>query len=281
MIQDLSRIAAPAVIVCLALTLGGPTAHGSPDADEPTPAESARARRKARAEAMTADAIASLERGADFLGRQKRFSFGAEIAYDVLQPTGQMLEFGGSRDILVRRPDRLRVEAIGRDGDVMQLFFDGQSLLVDKPNEDAYVQVEKPGTLYAALDYLVDDLGAPSPLEDFLSEDFVAEVGSRIESGFYVEHAEIGGRICEHLAFRTDELDFQIWIQVGEQPLPCRLVITYKRAEGHPQFSADFRDWNFAPESDDEMFVFEPPESAERLQIQALQRELRDQRRGR
>ena len=45
-------------------------------------------------------------------------------------------------------------------------------------------------------------------------------------------------------------------------------------------FNANFRDWNLAPDSDDGMFVFELPASAERLQVQALERELREQQRG-
>jgi len=239
-----------------------------------------RAETQARIDAFTADAVKSLKRSGDFLAGQQQYSFEADVFYDVLQPNGQMLEFGGTRDVLIRRPDRLRAEAVDRDGDVMQLFFDGQSILIDMPNEDAYMKAEKPGTLYAALDYLVEDLGAPAPLEDFASENFAADALRTIESGYYVEHVRLDDQVCEQLAFRTDEIDFQIWIRDGEEPLPCRLVITYKQAEGHPQFTAQFSHWDLSPEVDDEMFSFTPPESAERLQIQALAGELRDQMEG-
>ncbi len=235
---------------------------------------------RARIDAFTADAMASLTRSADFLASQKSFSFEADVSHDVLQVNGQMLEFGGTRDVLIRRPDRLRAESVDRSGDVMQLFFDGQSILIDMPKEDAYMKAEHPGTLYSALDYLVEDLGAPAPLEDFVSENFAAELEGQIESGHFVENARLDDHVCEHLAFRADEVDFQIWIRGGEVPVPCRLVITYKKAEGHPQFTAEFHDWNFTPEVDDEMFTFTPPESAERLQIQALAGELRDQMEG-
>lgn len=235
---------------------------------------------QARIDAFTADAVNSLKRSGDFLARQQHYSFEADVFYDVLQANGQMLEFGGTRDVLMRRPDRLRLETIDRDGDVMQFFFDGQSILIDMPNEDAYMQVEKPGTLYSALDYLVEDLGAPAPLEDFLSENFATDALRSIKSGYYVEHVKLDDQVCEQLAFRSDEIDFQIWIREGEEPLPCRLVITYKQAEGQPQFTAQFSRWDLSPEVDDEMFSFTPPESAERLQIQALAGEIRDQLEG-
>lgn len=243
------------------------------------PADAERQSAKSRGQAaFTADAVKSLERSAAFLAAQKGYTFGAELTYEVLQPNGQMLEFGSSRDFLVRRPDRLRVEVVHRDGEVMQLFFDGKSILIDHPGEDAYVQVEKPGTLYAAVDYLVDDLHTPSPLEDFISENYAADVREKIRSGFYVGRAQLGETVCEQLAFRTDEMDIQIWIRASEEPLPCRLVIRYRKAEGQPEFTAQFRDWNLAPETDDELFVFAPPKTAERIQIQALARELRESR---
>ena len=91
------------------------------------------------------------------------------MGFGVLQLNGQKLEFGTSRKVTVRRPDRLRVEATQRDGDRMALFFDGEQIAIDLPEEKAYVAVKKPGTLDTAIDYLVDDLDTPAPLHDFLS----------------------------------------------------------------------------------------------------------------
>jgi hypothetical protein len=231
---------------------------------------------QARIDAYTAELLTSLKRSADFLAAQENYSFQADIAFDVVQANGQVLEFGGSRDYLIRRPDRLRIESINDDGRVKQLFFDGKSILIDIPNEDAYVRVEKPGTLYAAMDYLVEELGAPSPLEDFTSENFAAGPADRIVSGFYVQRVALGDRICEHLAWRTQDVDVQLWVQEGDEPVPCRVVITYKKATAHPQFAADFRHWDFAPDVDEELFSFTPPESAEQLQVQSFVRELHD-----
>ena len=35
----------------------------------------------------------------------------------------------------------------------------------------------------------------------------------------------------------------QLWIARGKEPLPRRVVITYKNAPGQPQFRADLYDW--------------------------------------
>ncbi len=231
---------------------------------------------KARIDTFTADVVTSIRRCADFLAAQENISVQADVAYEVLQPNGQMLEFGGTRDFLIRRPDRLRFEAVNRDGNVTQFFFDGNSISIDKPNEDAYVRIERPGTYYAAMDYLVDDLGAPSALDDFFSENLAEGVETKIVSGFFVQRVMLDDHVCEQLAWRTKDVDVQLWVREGEEAVPCRVVITYVNFEGHPQFSADFHDWDFAPDVDDELFTFIPPESAEQLQAQAYVKDLRD-----
>ena len=294
MFQLSQWIAVVAGIATLALALGGCSEAPEPDetagggeeiasareasTDVAVPAASAET--QALIDAYTADVLTGLKRSADFLAAQQSVGFLTDVAVDVVHSNGQLLEFGGTRDVLMRRPDRLRIESVDADGGVKQLFFDGKSILVDIPTEDVYIRMEKPGTLYAALDYLVEDLGAPAPLEDFMSENFATGVEDRIVSGFYVQRVMLGDRICEQLAWRTEAVDVQLWIQEGEEPVPCRLVITYKNAPGQPQFAADFHHWNFAPDVDDELFTFVPPESAEQLPVQALVRELRDDLEG-
>ena len=49
------------------------------------------------------------------------------------------------------------------------------------------------------------------------------------------------------------------------EPLPRRLVITYKHADGRPQFWAQFSEWNLAPEVPDTLFVFTPPAGAVKI----------------
>src|SRR5262245_22240004 len=52
-------------------------------------------------------AMATLMKAAEFLAKAQRFSVTADIGYDIEQDWGQKLEFGATRKITVRRPDRL------------------------------------------------------------------------------------------------------------------------------------------------------------------------------
>jgi hypothetical protein len=65
----------------------------------------------------------------------------------------------------------------------------------------------------------------------------------------------------------------QLWIAQGAQPLPRRVVITYKNAPGQPQFRADFYDWSVAPQADAAAFTFVPPAGAEQIMYLAPRRQ--------
>ena len=58
----------------------------------------------------------------------------------------------------------------------------------------------------------------------------------------------IRGIECDHLAFRTNEVDWQIWIAQGNRPYPCRYVITSKKIQGFPQYTIDVRSWKTGAE---------------------------------
>ena len=53
----------------------------------------------------------------------------------------------------------------------------------------------------------------------------------------------INGAECDSLAFRKDDVDFQIWVAHGEQSYPCRMVITSTQVDGGPEYSVQIRDW--------------------------------------
>jgi hypothetical protein len=218
-------------------------------------------------ERYTEEALEDLDRSSAFLVAQPHFSFLAVLAYDVLQEDGQLIEFGGTRRVLVRRPDRVRFESTDRSGEMKTLYFDGTTISVDLPAHDAFVAVESPGTLYAAVDHLVEKLGIPAPLEDLISLDYGAQIRERIESGYFVDTDIFAGRRCMQLAYRTSDVDVQLWIEEGERPLPCRIIITYRGAEGSPQFRAQLVEWDLDPEVPDDAFEFTPPAGAVRVPV--------------
>jgi hypothetical protein len=92
-----------------------------------------------------------------------------------------------------------------------------------------------------------------------------SELDRRVRSVETVEKSTILDVPCMHLAARAEDVDFQIWIPSNGEPLPRRIVITYKNQEGQPQFWANFTDWNLSSKPSDYLFTFTPPEGARRI----------------
>src|SRR5258707_2510188 len=105
--------------------------------------------------------------GQTLLGKQ--FSFQARTLRAYADTDGRFLHVGHTLKILIRRPDRLRVEINGDDG-ANQLFYDGKTLVLYGPAQNEYVSIPAPDTISSMLKVAVDRLGIDFPLADFLAE---------------------------------------------------------------------------------------------------------------
>jgi hypothetical protein len=215
------------------------------------------------AEENEPEALAALLASAEFLARAPRLHFATEVEYDVRQDSGQMLEFGARRSTTLRRPDRLRVEVQNRDGNQHVMFFDGKKIALLDRDENVYATAERAGNIDDVLDFTLEELETPVPLAELLYSDFPARLRQKIQGIYTVGAETLHGVRCQHLALRGDEVDAQFWIAIGPEPLPRRIVLSYKHAGGQPQFRADFVEWDLSPRARDKEFAFEAPEGAE------------------
>lgn len=202
---------------------------------------------------------------AEFLAKTPRFSVNLSGSYEVLQESGQKIEFGESRRITVNRPNGLRVEIEHSDGEKQLLQYDGKELTVFSPSQHVYAQTSKPGGIDEAIMYFLKDLRMRLPLAILLTSRFPVEIDNRTQTLDYVEKTVTDGIPAHHLAGRTETVDYQLWIAEGAQPLLLRVVLTYKHAEGQPTFRAQFSDWNLKPKINDSLFAFTPPQEARKI----------------
>jgi hypothetical protein len=210
-------------------------------------------------------AMTVLKRMADYLSQAKRFSVMVDTAFDAVQDSGQKIEFGETRKIVLSRPDRLRVDATKRDGSKSELIFNGKDIALYFAKENVYATTARPGTVDQAVAYFINDLDMRLPLAELLSSNLDKMLSEQVREAAYVEKSYIAGVPCDHLAFRGDQADLQVWVAQGARPLPQRVVITYTRIDGRPQFWAQFSNWNLAPEVPDSLFVFRPPAGAAKI----------------
>jgi hypothetical protein len=211
------------------------------------------------------EARAILLKMADFLAQAQGWSVNVRSGYDAIQKNGQRIEFGERRRILLRRPDRLRIEVERSDGDQGVVVFDGKGFTAYKADENVYARVERPGTVDGALVYLVRDLQMTLPLAPLFVTTLPQYLNKRVEAVSYVEEDALFDVPTDHLAASSADVDSQFWIAQGREPLPRRIVIIYKNEPGQPQFWADLSDWNLSPEVAADRFSFTPPEGAEKI----------------
>jgi hypothetical protein len=210
------------------------------------------------------DAIALLRRTTDYLTSLKQFRMETDTTIEVVLSTGQKLQFGHRVTVGVQRPNKLRAERVGEL--VGQVFYyDGKSLSMSIPTKGYYATVPAPPTLEAMLDFARDKLDVIAPGADLVYKNAFERLTEGLTSAFVVGEAAVGGVRCVHIALRNPEVDWQIWIQEGDKPLPRKFVVTSKKMPQAPQFVVTISKWDAAPMLNDAMFRFVPPKGSRQI----------------
>jgi hypothetical protein len=210
------------------------------------------------------ETLAIVERMAIRLAGAERLAMKGETAWDSVQADGRSLEFGATREVLLRRPDRLRVDIAPREGGPKRLLYDGAQLVLQDLDQNVYATVASTGPVDDIAAYAGERLGVPVALAEFLSPELPKLLSERIDDARYVGASTIDGEPCDHVALRNERGGMQLWI-AQEDSLPRQVVITYEHEPGRPQFRARFAAWDLSPKASDSLFAFEPPKGAERI----------------
>ena len=212
-----------------------------------------------------ADARSLLKAMSDYLAAQTAISFDYDSTLDVVTKEGQKLGLASSGAVTLSRPNQLRATRTGGFADV-ELVFDGTTLTILGKNLDAYAQIAAPGTVDQLIDTLRDKHQRPLPAADLL----VANVNDTLAPLFTdvkdLGSGVIGGMECDHLAFRTAEVDLQLWIAQGDAPHPCRYVVTSSKIPGSPEYTVTISNWKTGSEVAAADFSFNPPAGAKRVE---------------
>lgn len=192
----------------------------------------------------------------------KRFELSADITRDELLAFGYKLQHSESAKMWVDAPKHFRLEV---NGDIKNRIYvyDGSQLTMSAPDLNVYATTPAPGTLGELVHSLLD-AGVEMPLIDMLYEGNVGSLTDDVRVGVLAGDSMVDGVATDHLAFRQPEVDWQLWVEKGQQALPRKLVITTRYAVGDPQYQAVLH-WDLAPKMDDKSFVFVPPSGATKI----------------
>lgn len=216
--------------------------------------------------AIDKDANDVLVTSMNYLKGLKTFSADYDTDHEVVDTTGQKIQYSASGSLTASRGEGFRISRKGPVADV-EVTFDGKVISLYGKTINAFAQIDSPGP---SIDDAVEEFRVSTGLDavgaDLMSADPYSVLTEGAVEGTLIGEAVIGGQVCDHLAFRTDAVDWQIWIRQGDQPLPLKYVITTKWVTGAPQYTLRLSNWTVDPKVDGKLFSFTPPADAKKLE---------------
>src|SRR5271154_2513832 len=209
------------------------------------------------------DAIDAVKKMAAYLHTLKSYQIIDDVTEDDVLEDGLIVQHESKVDYLLARPNRMRIEVTSDERHRLYLY-DGKNFTVWARIVNYYATVPAPPTIGELLDAATEKYDIELPLYDLYNWGTKDDDINKIKTAVDIGPSSVNGVTCEHYAFHQEGVDWQLWIQLGEFPLPRKLVITTLTDDARPQHS-DTLTWNLAPSFNDGAFAFDPPPDAKRV----------------
>ena len=223
-------------------------------------AASGSATSQATSEAVDPEAVAAVVAMGERLRALKSFSVEAEMSSDEVLESGEKLTHLEHVKADVKPPSGLRLARVSTRRERI-FFYDGERAVLWGPTTGYYTSIPFNGGLKDLIVTAAQKYSYEVPLADLFLWGSDEEDAKEIVAGNYVGTAMVGDRVCDHYAFRQNNVDWQIWIDKAEGGLPCRYSIIDLTDEARPMFQATVR-IKTGVVFDDARFQFVPPKDA-------------------
>ncbi len=226
---------------------------------------------RAASQAPSVDPTASriLQSATDYLKQQQSYAFSADVVFDDVLPPDFKIQHHALVQYTARRPNQLRVDYAG-DRRQANFYIDGKTFTLYDQAANVYGVLDANSDIDATLDSIFNKYDFTIPLADMVSNDPNKALMSAVQAGWYAGKAVIRGFSTHHLVFVQKDLDWQLWVDDGQQPLIREIELTYKNLPGQPEYMATFTDWSFSPVASS-VFTFTPPKNAALIEFVQVQ----------
>lgn len=214
---------------------------------------------------LDADASAALDRMGAHLRSLGSFRLISNASTEDVFDNGQKLMTQQRTTYTMGGRDKLHVK-VETDTQSRDVFYDGKTFTLVAPRAGKYLQIPFSGTVSQMLTRADEDWGIDFPVQDLFRWGDPTATAERPKEGFKVGSTRIGDVMTDHYAFRQSGVDWQIWIDQGDKPLPRKMVITNLEDPAQPQYVAHFT-WDTAPGIAANAFDFTPAKADTRIDI--------------
>ncbi|MBK0402502.1 DUF2092 domain-containing protein [Adhaeribacter sp. BT258] len=205
-----------------------------------------------------------LKQMSDYLTSLDQFSYNSKGSFEEVLKDNKKHQTSYNSEVYVDRPNKLRVNAASGEK-AASVYYDGSQFTVMGKKINMYAQASAPPTLDQALDAARDKLQLDPPGADLIYTNPYTGLLEEIIEGKFKGDEKINGISCYRLAFKSKEVDWDIWIEKGDKPLPRKYEIISKNMPEKPAFLVEFSDWNVKPTLNNEMFAFVPPADSRKV----------------
>lgn len=191
-------------------------------------------------------ALDLLKAMSDRLSAARSLSFTAQVTYEHPSRLGPPLAFMTVSEVLMQRPDRLRVLTLG-DGPASEFYLDGRTMTAYSPAENFVAVTAAPATIDEALKAAFRDAGIYFPFADVLLADPYPSFAAGLVSAFQVGQSKVVGGTTTHVvAFANNEVFMQVWIGADDK-LPRMLRAVYRRDPLRQRHQMELSNWQVDP----------------------------------
>ena len=214
---------------------------------------------------VDAAAVDALKKMSQYLMSLNTLLIKSDASIDMVTGDGQRIQFDGTTEYKVKRPGF--VISFKSDSKSRDFYYDGKQFTMYAPNLGYYATVAAPATNREVLDTLYDKYGIRLPLEDlFRWNDVGNDRAKNFKSAMVLGPVTFDGVKTTHYAFRESDVDWEVWIQDGDQPVPRKFSIVDRTDPAHPTFTARLS-WTANPTFTDSDFTFTPGADAKKIQL--------------
>jgi hypothetical protein len=199
---------------------------------------------------------ALVQQAAETLAAAKSFTVHAEKIFDVVLLAGPKAQHAGAIDIAVRRPDRFYV-SYGDDFSSKELWYDGASLTIQDHTRNVHGVIPAGASIEETVSTLREQYGLFLPLAELFSVDNYRRYSASAGQRLYLGTSDVEGRLAHHILFTGERVDWQIWIDAGEVPLPLKIVVNQHDTYGQPQQTIVLSEWDLDASLPDKVFQAE------------------------
>ncbi len=151
--------------------------------------------------ALEPKAIEILKAASARLAAARSMSFTAVVSYENPSRLGPPLVYTTRSDVLLQRPDKLRVITPG-DGPASEFYYDGKLMMAYAPAENLLAVADAPPTIDAALLAAYNTAAIYFPFTDVIVADPYADIADGLRVAFYIgQSTVVGGATTDIVAY--------------------------------------------------------------------------------